>query len=349
MKKKIGLVLILFSFVAGGVFGQFSIDGAVSTYFNGITPSIGIGLGFSKIDLLAGVSFNFFTHLMEYEDYYDETIYVGLAPKASLTGNWSLSFPLLAQIWSGKTDSDGYTVNSYFDFAFRVGARATYAFSDHWCLYTGFLINAIFWNQEKNGAWTAIDSVERTNDFGVFSGGVVQFGIIYKFGSSKNNTRASSSENEEDDNILGNQNNAQRQPREQVSIPQLGEPTIFQQGLNRLPTVPIGGKNLKFEFGGDIWTAKVNGQNFLAGDCIIEENGNKFILTLKTTNVWSGAIEEVIDLFQKIGVPLGPAAGPLRTAAGLAAKVAKWIPFKGSSIILEYNEDQPASLRLGSR
>jgi hypothetical protein len=140
-----------------------------------------------------------------------------------------------------------------------------------------------------------------------------------------------------------------RQTDKTPAVPQLGEPTIIQQGLNRLPAVPIGGKNLKFEFGGDTWMAKINGQNFLAGDCIFEKKGNGYLLSLKTTNIWSGGVDEVIDLFQKIGVPLGPAAGPLRTAARLTGKVAKWIPLKGASINLEYNEDSPTSLRLGSR
>jgi hypothetical protein len=154
---------------------------------------------------------------------------------------------------------------------------------------------------------------------------------------------------------MKNQSNSQiqssdsRQTRDTNSFPQLGVPNILQQTINQMPAIPIAGKNLKFEFGGDVWFAKVNGKNFISGNCIFEENGKGYILTLKTTNVWSGAVEEVIDLFQKIGIPLGPAAGPLRAAAKLATAVAKWIPFNGSSIILEYYEGPPASLRLGSR
>jgi len=135
---------------------------------------------------------------------------------------------------------------------------------------------------------------------------------------------------------------------ETPAVAKINDMTILQAALNLLPAVPIGGKNLKFDFSGDNWTAKINGQNFLSGDCILEKNANGYNLTLKATNVWSGAVEEVIDLFQQIGIPLGPAAGPLRGAAKLAAKVAKWLPFKGSPIGLEYN-DQLASLRLISR
>jgi hypothetical protein len=119
---------------------------------------------------------------------------------------------------------------------------------------------------------------------------------------------------------------------------QLGTPTPLQQNINAIPAIPLFGKNIKFEFGGDSWIAKVNGNNFMAGDCKFDETSNGYILTLNTTNVWSGAVEEVIDLLQKTGVPLGPAVGPLRAAAKLAAIVAKWIPLKGSAIILEYNE-----------
>ena len=127
---------------------------------------------------------------------------------------------------------------------------------------------------------------------------------------------------------------------------ELDTPTPMQQIINAMPAVPIPliGKNLKFDFGGNNWIAKVNGNNFLAGDCIFEETGNGYILTLKTTNVWSEAVEEVIDLLQKAGVPLGSAATPLRTAARAAAIVSKWIPLKGSAIILEYNEGPPVNI-----
>ena len=118
---------------------------------------------------------------------------------------------------------------------------------------------------------------------------------------------------------------------------QLGTPTSLQQLFNSIPAIPIIGKSVKFEFGGDIWIAKVNGENFLAGNCIFEETGNGHILKLNITNVWSGAVGEVIDLLERTGVPLCPAAGPLRTAARLAARIAKWIPLNGSTIVLDYN------------
>jgi len=47
--------------------------------------------------------------------------------------------------------------------------------------------------------------------------------------------------------------------------PQLGNQTLLQQLLNYLPAIPIAGKNLKFQFGGDTWIATLNGKNFLTG------------------------------------------------------------------------------------
>jgi hypothetical protein len=362
MKRKICLVVLLFLIVAGGTFAQFSIDGAVSTNFNGITPSMGIGIGFSKLDLLAGVDFNIFTFLSEFNPSSDfDTksigIYAGLAPKVSFSEIWSLSFPLLAQFRFEEYYDyylDYYSGNYYYGhithitdsvFSFRIGTRADYAFSDHWSLYTGFLINAVSFVQTEH------DTVPSYSTLSIFGSGVVQLGVIYTFGSS--GRARGSSENTSGNNTPENQRSSSRssrgtasqnQPREQNSVPQLGEPSLLQIVLNSLPAVPIGGKNLNFEFGGDTWIAKANGQNFLAGNCIFEENVDGYILTLTTTNVWSGAVEEVIDLLQTIGVPLGPAATPLRTAARLAAMVAKWVPLKGSAIILEYSEGPPAKM-----
>jgi len=121
---------------------------------------------------------------------------------------------------------------------------------------------------------------------------------------------------------------------------QLGTPTPLQQILNAFPAIPVIGKNIKFEFGGDTWIAKINGENFLVGNCVFEGDGNGQIIRLNITNVWTGAVSEVIDLFQAAGVPLGSAAGPLRTAARLAARIARWIPLEGSVIVLNYNGDR---------
>jgi len=136
--------------------------------------------------------------------------------------------------------------------------------------------------------------------------------------------------------------------RERNSSPQLGEPTPFQQTFNMMPAVliPLVGKSLKFELGGDTWIAKVNGENYMAGSCILKETGNGYILEFKTSHVWNGAIGDVIDLLEKAGVPLGPVATPLRTAARLAARIPKWIPLNLSTLILDYNGNRLSFVRI---
>ena len=127
---------------------------------------------------------------------------------------------------------------------------------------------------------------------------------------------------------------------------ELGTPTALQQLLNEIPAIPIIGKTVKFEFGGDIWITKVNGENFLSGNIILEETDNGYTIKSSITNVWSGAVEQVIDLLQSAGVPLGPAAAPLRTAARLAARLAKWLPLKGSVIVLDYSAGRLSYVRM---
>jgi len=140
-------------------------------------------------------------------------------------------------------------------------------------------------------------------------------------------------------NFSDNQVNSSKQDNKSSAVLQLGTATPIQQIINSIPAIliPSVGKNFKFELGGDNWIAKVNGENFMGGICILEENGNGYTIKLKTTHVWTGAVEEVIDLLQKVGVPLGAAATPLKTAAKLAGKVANWIPLNLSTFVLDYN------------
>jgi len=65
-----------------------------------------------------------------------------------------------------------------------------------------------------------------------------------------------------------NSNPSQNLSPNQPGMPaflQSGEPTLLQQTLNRMPAIPIAGNNLKFEFRGDTWISRVNGENFSAG------------------------------------------------------------------------------------
>jgi hypothetical protein len=105
-----------------------------------------------------------------------------------------------------------------------------------------------------------------------------------------------------------------------ASGPKLGNPTPLQQALNLLPEIPVAGKNVKFEFGGDNWISKVGGANFLAGTFESEDTADGSILTLVQTHIYSAE--------QKPGV--GGDIG--------------WVKTPGPSIILEYKKGPPESL-----
>jgi hypothetical protein len=94
--------------------------------------------------------------------------------------------------------------------------------------------------------------------------------------------------------------------------PQLGQPTLLQQALNRLPAIPVAGQTLKFDFGGEIWIAKLNGKGILAGSITQHDTNEGSILVLKQTHAYVGIA---------------------------------WVKTPGADIILEYKQDPPASLR----
>lgn len=105
-----------------------------------------------------------------------------------------------------------------------------------------------------------------------------------------------------------------------ASSPKLGTPTLIQQLLNELPAVSVAGKNLKFEFGGDVWIAKVDGKGFLAGTFQFAETADGGTLTLKQTHMYSTE--------QKPGV--GGEVG--------------WVKTPGPDIVLEYKKGPPETL-----
>jgi hypothetical protein len=109
-----------------------------------------------------------------------------------------------------------------------------------------------------------------------------------------------------------------------ASAPKLGDPTPLQQTLNTLPTVPLLGKSLKFEFGGNIWIAKVDGKEFLAGTFASEDAADgSVILKLKQTHLYSAE--------QKPGI--GGDIG--------------WLPTPGPEIALRYKEGETLTAGLG--
>jgi hypothetical protein len=105
-----------------------------------------------------------------------------------------------------------------------------------------------------------------------------------------------------------------------ASGPKLGSPTVLQKLLNVMPEVTVAGKNLKFNFGGDTWIAKVDGKNFMAGTLKFEDNADGSVLTLKQTHLYSSE--------QKPGV--GGDVG--------------WVNTPGPDIILEYKKGPPETL-----
>ena len=105
-----------------------------------------------------------------------------------------------------------------------------------------------------------------------------------------------------------------------ASGPELGSPTLLQQVLNQLPEVSVAGKNLKFEFGGDGWIARVNGKNFSAGTFKSEDTAAGSILTLKQTHMYS------TEKKPGIGGDIG------------------WVEAPGPDVVLEYKKGPPEDL-----
>ena len=185
MKKGI-LVLVLFVIAAAGAFAQFGIGGSVTTNFTATTyPSIDIMYGLEKLDILGGLTFSNEKQTLTIETagstnsnsasdgYFG--IFAGIAPKAQMSGNWSLSFPLLLGFTFGSLEIPGKS--DFFGLAIEAGGRATYSLSGHWSLFTGFLINIFTYSSNKTTSGTKTTAEIST----LFNTGLVQLGFIYKF------------------------------------------------------------------------------------------------------------------------------------------------------------------------
>jgi hypothetical protein len=110
-----------------------------------------------------------------------------------------------------------------------------------------------------------------------------------------------------------------------ASGPKLGPPNTLQQLLNSLDEISVAGKNLKFEFGGDVWIAKVDGKDFLAGTLQIKDTPEGSTLTLKQTHVYS-----------------------TEKRPGIGGEVG-WIKTPGPGIVLEYKKGPPESLSVNTK
>jgi len=131
---------------------------------------------------------------------------------------------------------------------------------------------------------------------------------------------------------------------------QPGLPSSLLAILNTMPTIRIAGNNLKFDFSGNTWTARINGENFSTGTIETEMTGSGAILTLKQTHIWPGAAGKTAGRLAGM-IPGGSAvtgaldaAGSLAGAAGLAGA----IEAPGSEIVLEYKAGPSPGLSLVS-
>ena len=132
-----------------------------------------------------------------------------------------------------------------------------------------------------------------------------------------------------------------------VAGPQPGISAPLQIILNAMPAIPIAGNNLKFLFSDGGWTTTVNGENFSAGTIEREDTNNGFMLTLKQTHIWPGAVGRTAGRVANM-IPGGSAVGSALNTAGTIAGAVGAIEAAGPVIVLEYREGPPASLRLVS-
>jgi hypothetical protein len=127
---------------------------------------------------------------------------------------------------------------------------------------------------------------------------------------------------------------------------QQNQPTALQRILNELPAIRIAGNSLKFEFIGESWVARVNGENFTAGTIEFEGTEEGGILTLRQTHIWPGAVGRTAGRIAS-SIPGGGAVGNALTTAGDVAGTLGAIETTGT-IVLEYKAGPPASLRFVS-
>lgn len=105
-----------------------------------------------------------------------------------------------------------------------------------------------------------------------------------------------------------------------ASGPKLGNPTLIQQSLNKLPAISVAGQELQLEFGGDTWIAKKNGKNALAGTFSSKDTKDGCTIKLKQTHRYS------TEQKPAVGGDVG------------------WVKAAGPEIELVYKEGPPATL-----
>jgi hypothetical protein len=203
--KKIYVVFGLLV-MTSGVFAQtFSLGGHLATNFENVLSAFELEINFSKVDVLAGVSFWRYQDEASYDNYQtfntdsklDERwfkIFAGFAPKVAATEKLTLSFPLLAKI-QFRDDSfsfeDEFVYSStspkkaaYSGYGFDFGARIYYALTKNWSIYGGTIMNAVYIADNKYTYWkgSSVETYTRENKTTTwFTDGLAEMGVRLTF------------------------------------------------------------------------------------------------------------------------------------------------------------------------
>jgi len=212
--KKLALFLVLCTL--GGAtlaFGQVSLDMHLSMFpypnaisktgtgysyaRSGVVPSVGIGVNVGPVDILGGIEFSMerFTD-NDGEDWESATteiafgIYAGVAPRAEVTQNLTLSFPILGKFshYSAKIKYEksayeaGIEKLTYNTFEIDLGARAYYAFNQKWSVYTGVEVIAMrIVGEGEATPFTGSSSKDKAKYLSFLYGGSIDLGVKLTF------------------------------------------------------------------------------------------------------------------------------------------------------------------------
>ncbi|MDR0638093.1 MAG: hypothetical protein LBG27_04190 [Spirochaetaceae bacterium] len=189
-----------------GLFAQnISFGGHLAANFENVMPTFELGINFSRVDVLAGVSFWLYQDEVSYDNYQNFNvdskveerwfrIFAGLAPKVAATEKLTLSFPLLAKIQFRDDafsfeDDRTYSTSSpqkvaYFGYGIDFGARVHYALTKRWNIYGGTIMNVLFISHNKYTYWknSPDDTYTRQNNtMSWFTDGLVEMGARVTF------------------------------------------------------------------------------------------------------------------------------------------------------------------------
>lgn len=341
--KRMVLILVFIFFCSSAAFSDWYLGGDLYFYNNSlwgeaeieISPTLGFIVN-HKFDW----GFNLlFSNAPPYRgsDYYIydySTFGIGVflrysfieINKFSLIGNFGLNYLTSRGLVSYQLDDgnwyDWYSYEVYeSSLNFHFSPILQYKLLDNLYLYTSLGFVSLAFLSNDWDSWNEYYLNLNTSDISLNN---ISIGFYILFGSSGRRYKGAEQQNNQtvrsesaSGRESGNRGNSRRQDREPDSTPRLGEPTLLQMNLNRLPAVPIAGNNLKFEFGGDTWIARLNGRDFLAGTFSSQETDEGNILTLKQTHAY-----------------------PPRNIPGI-----RWVRTPGPEIVLEYKRGPPASLR----